>query len=162
MFKHLAQVKVKRSDRHRAHRATYHIYQPGNQLLEWMEKQVNNRISTYRSSLTVLSFDADLKRVLIEQKLGKAPNRYKTAQVKPYIEDPEEVAVNFMLSLNKAIANYRNVGCCGAHYSSATCSSESTADTSKSSTNYSQIEHSPPNADNLIEFEGPLHEDISR
>ena len=53
-------------------------------------------------------------------------------QVNPCIEDPKEVAVNFMSSLNKAIANYRDVDDGGAHYSSATCSSESTEDIYKS------------------------------
>ena len=52
--------------------------------------------------------------------------------MKPYVNDPEEVAVNFMSSLNKAIANYRDVDDGGAHYSSPTCSSESTADKFKS------------------------------
>ena len=161
MSKHLAQVKVKRAERHRTPRATDHVYQPGDQVLVWMEKQINNRIGTYRGPFTVLSFDANSKIVLIEEEPGKAPKRYNTAQVKPYIEDPEEIAVNFMSSLNKAIANYRDVDDGGAHHSSTTHTSESTAGTSKCSGDHPQtIDHPPPNANNVIELEGPLHESI--
>ena len=82
--------------------------------------------------------------------------------MKPYIEKPKEVVVNFMLSLNKAIANYRDVEDGGAQYSSTTCSSESTAGTSKCSANhFHTAEHSLPSANNIIELEGPLHESIS-
>ena len=65
-----------------------------------------------------------------------------------------------MSSLNKAIPNYKDVdnGC--AHYFSPTCSSESTAGTFKSNINYSKTMHLPPNANNVIELEGPLHEDM--
>ena len=80
--------------------------------------------------------------------------------MRPHIEDPEEVAVNFMLSLNKAIESYRDVDDDGAHYFFATYSYESTASTSKSSINHFQTVHSPLNAKNIIEFEVPLHEDL--
>ena len=70
----------------------------------------------------MVSFDADTKIVLIEEDPGKAPKRYSTAQVKPYVNDPEEVAVNFMSSLNKAIAYYRDVYDDSVHYSSPICS----------------------------------------
>ena len=96
-----------------------------------MKKQINIRIGTYRSQVTVLSFDVNSKIVLIEEKLRKAPNKYNTAQVRSYIEDPEEVAVNFMLSLNKAIANYRDVDNGFAHYSCTTFISESSKVTLK-------------------------------
>ena len=61
-----------------------------------MEKQIKNRIGIYQGPFTVRSLDAGLKIVLIEEEPDKAPKRYNTAQVKPYIEDPEEVTVNFM------------------------------------------------------------------
>ena len=67
MSKRLAKVKVKRAKRHHTPSATDHVYQPGDQVLVWMEKQINNRIGTYRSPFTVLNFDADSKLVLIEE-----------------------------------------------------------------------------------------------
>ena len=73
--------------------------------------------------------------------------------MKPYVEGSEEVAVNFISSVNKTISNYRDVddGC--ARHLSAKDSSESTAGTSKSSANHSQIiEHSSSNAYNVNEF----------
>ena len=99
--------------------------------------------------------------MLIEEEPGKAPKRYNTAQVKPYVEDSEEVAVNYMSSLNKAIANFRDVDDCGEHYSYTNYSSESTAGKSRSRVTHSQTtEHSPPNVNNIIELERPLHENI--
>ena len=64
----------------------------------------------YRRPFIVLSFNADSKIMLIKEEPGEAPKRYYTAQVKPHLEDPEEVAVNFMSSLGKAIENYRDIG----------------------------------------------------
>ena len=71
--------------------------------------------------------------------LDKAPSRYRTAQVKPYFEDSEEVSVNYTSSFNKAIANYRSVDDGGVHYCFTTYSFESTSVTSKSSECHSQI-----------------------
>ena len=51
MSKHLAPVKIKRAERYRTPRATDHVYQPGDQVLVWMEKQINNRIAIYRGSI---------------------------------------------------------------------------------------------------------------
>ena len=116
MSKHWAQAKVKRAERHHTPTATDYVYQLRNQVLVWMEKQINNRIGTYRGSFTVIRFDVDSKILLIEKDSVKAPKRYKTAHVKQYIEDQEEVAVNFMSSLNKVIANYRDVADGGEHY----------------------------------------------
>ena len=45
--KHLAQSKIKRAERHRTPTATDHVYYPGDQVLVWMLKQINNRIGTY-------------------------------------------------------------------------------------------------------------------
>ena len=79
MSKHLAQVKFKRAERHRTLRATDHVYQPGDLVLVWMEKQINNRVGTYRDPFAVLSFDADFKIVLIEEELDNEPKRYNAA-----------------------------------------------------------------------------------
>ena len=101
MSKHLAQVKVRRAERHHTPRATEYVHQSGDQVLVWVEKPINSRIGIYRGSFTVLSCDADSKIVFIEEETGKAPKRYSTAQVKPYADNSEEVAVNFMSSLSK-------------------------------------------------------------
>ena len=110
MSKHLARVKVKRAQHHRTPKSTDHVYYPGDRVLVWMERQINNRIGFYRGPFTVLSYDSNSKIVLIEEEPGKAPKRYSTAQVKPYVEDVEEIAVNFMSSLNKAVCSYRDIG----------------------------------------------------
>ena len=80
MSKHLAQVKVKRVERHRTQMATDHVYQPDDRVLVWMEKQINNRIGMYKGPFTVLSFDVDSKIVLIEEEPGTSPKRYNNAQ----------------------------------------------------------------------------------
>ena len=102
-----------------------------------MEKQVNNRIGTCREPFTVQRFDADSNIVLIEDELRHASNRYNTAQVNAYIEDPEEVTYNFISSLNKAFANNTYVEDGGAHYSSKTYRSESIAGTSRNRATHS-------------------------
>ena len=66
-----------------------------------------------------------------------------------------------MSSLNRAIANYRDVDDGVAHHLSTTHTSESTSGTSKSSGDHPQtIVHPPPIANNVIELEGPLYERI--
>ena len=62
----------------------------------------------YRCPFTVLSYLADSKIVLIEGEPGKAPKRYNTVQVELYVEDPEEVAINFVSSHGKAFADQRD------------------------------------------------------
>ena len=87
--------------------------------------------------------------VLIEAELGKAPRIYSAAEVKPYVEDLEEVTTNFMSSLGKAIINKRDVidGCAQYSYSSD-CSEPNTnrlksnAEYSRSSKNSSVIQNS--------------------
>ena len=98
-----------------------------------MEKKINNRIDMYQGLFTVLIFDGESKIVTIEDEPAIKPKRYNTAQVRPYVEDPEEVAVRFVSYSNKAIANFRDVDEGFAPFLSATDSSESISDTSKSS-----------------------------
>ena len=69
-----------------------------------------------RGPFTVFSYDADPKIVLIEEEPGKVPKRYNTALVKPFVNDTEKVTVNFVTSLNKAIANYRDFDDGGISY----------------------------------------------
>ena len=101
--------------------------------------------------------------MFIEEISDKASKRYNTAQPNPYVDDSEEVVINFMSSLNKTIANYRVVDDGGAYYSSKTYRSESTAGKSKNSVTHSQTtEHSPSNASNVFELIGILNENILR
>ena len=58
---------------------------------------------------------ADSKIVVIKEIPGGAMKRYNTQQVKQYVEYSEEVAASFTLSLNKAIANYRDISESGAY-----------------------------------------------
>ena len=72
----------------------------------------------------MLSYDSDSKIVLIEEEPVKEPKRYNTTQVKPYVENPEEVAVNLMSFLSKIIDYYSDVDDGGALYPFATDISE--------------------------------------
>ena len=109
----------------------------------------------------MLSLDADSKVVLIEREPGKKPKRHNTTQVKSYYEDQSEVAANFILSLSKAIASYRDVYDGGPRYSLATHGSKlnagqlnNSAEHSLSLNKYTLI----PN--NIIQLEGPLQDSI--
>ena len=65
-----------------------------------------------------------------------------------------------MSSLNKAIANYRDVDDGGAHYSFTIYSSESTSGTKSSVAHSQTIEHSPSNVNNVVELGKLLHVNI--
>ena len=109
MLKHLVQVKVKRAERHRTPKATDHLYQLGYQVLVLIERQINNLTVVYRSTFRVFIFNAYSKFPLVEEKPSTAHKRDSTMQVKPYVDEPEEVTVNFMLAMVKAITDYRHL-----------------------------------------------------
>ena len=117
----------------------------------------------YRGSFTMLSFDAYSKVVLIEEQLGKILKRYYTAQVKPFVEDPEDVAVIFMSYLSKAIYSYRifydgSAQCSLAVYNFKTSASRSM----NSSEHFRSSKHSKFNACKVIQLEGQLHDAICK
>ena len=136
-----------------------HVCQLGDKVLVLMEKQINSLIGIYRGSLTVLSFDVRSRIIFIEEEPDKSQKRYKTEQVKPYVEESGEFADSFMSPFKKAIDNYRDVDDGGTHYSSTKYGSELAAVTTRSVVTSSQTtEHSSPNVNNAIKLEGPLFE----
>ena len=78
-FKAPVTSKGKFVELHRTTREMDHVFQPGDQVLLWMEKQVNNSTGTYRGPFIALSIDADSKIVIIEKEPGKAPKIYNAA-----------------------------------------------------------------------------------
>ena len=109
----------------------------------------------------MLSFHSYSMIVLIEEDPGKTTVRYGTAQGKPYVEDPEYVAVSLISSPRKAIAWYRYVYYCGAQYLSPTeqmLSSRGTAQCNEASSQ--PTNHTPTNAIYDVEPESPLHNEI--
>ena len=81
--------------------------------------------------------------------------------MKPYVDDPEEVAVNLMSSHNKAIAYYRDVDDGGVLLSPATDTFESSSSKLMNSTDrFRGSKHSTFNTGNAIQLEGPLHDAI--
>ena len=100
--------------------------------------------------------------MVIENKLGLAPEVYRTAQVKPYIEYSEDVAVDFILSLNRTIVGYRDVDDNDIQHSSTSKSVESTEGSEGFHAKRSQsTKREPPNTNILNELEKPVHEAFS-
>ena len=109
----------------------------------------------------MLSFDADSKIILFEEDRSKVPKRYNIAEVRSCVKGLEGATSNFIISLNKAFSNYRDVYDGSEHYSSPTCSSESPAGGSKRCSTHSRTtRRSLPSADNKVELKGLLHENI--
>ena len=96
--RHLAQSKVKRALRHRAPPATDRVYRPGDKVLVWREEQVENRISEWLGSYTVVSFESNSKIILIQKSADARYERYNVVQVKPSSQ-PTEAFTDFIETL---------------------------------------------------------------
>ena len=67
MAQEFAAARIKRSMKHKKLSATDHIYSPGDYVLVWREKIVNNRIGQLISLCTVLTFEPASKIVILDQ-----------------------------------------------------------------------------------------------
>ena len=67
MAKHMAQVRIVRALKHNTPSATDHVYQPGDKVLVWREKLVENRIGEWIGPYTANSFDENSRIVLVQK-----------------------------------------------------------------------------------------------
>ena len=89
MAQELAAAKIRRSMKHKTPSATNHTYEPGDAVLVWREKIVNNRIGEFIGPFPVLAYEPHSKIVVVNQNGEK--KRYTTAQIRPYIPEPDVV-----------------------------------------------------------------------
>ena len=102
---HLAKVKVKRAIHHNTPPASERIYQPGDEVLIWREKQVESRMSEWIGPYTIVTSDSSGKIIVVQKEAGSALERFNTTQVKPFLQ-PEKVAIDFFNILNRAFSTY--------------------------------------------------------
>eukprot|EP00171_Calliarthron_tuberculosum_P022450 IDg22450t1 len=63
--KHMGKLRIARALRHAIPPAADISYEPGEQVLVWREKQVNNRIGEWMGPKTVHGFDPERKLVYV-------------------------------------------------------------------------------------------------
>ena len=94
--------QVKRALKGETASATHQTYQPGDQVLIWCEKLVENRIGEWIGPFTVVTYDATARIVLVQEKPGSAHQRLNASQVKPFIK-PAAAACQFVNSIARRL-----------------------------------------------------------
>ena len=102
MTKSLAQAKISCALRHNTPPAAKLTYQPGDEVLVWREKVVENRICQWLGPYTVVTFDANAKIVAVRKDANSALERYNMVQVKPFLS-PFEASTNILGTLHSAL-----------------------------------------------------------
>ena len=97
MAKHLAQVRVKQ--------ATDRTYQPGDKVLVWREKLVENQIGEWIGPYTVTNYDAQAKIVLVQKDENSHHERYNLVQVKPFLS-PEPASRNYFTTIHSSLRKF--------------------------------------------------------
>ena len=105
MSRHLAQAKVLRALKHNSLPAANFTYQPGDKVLVWREKQIENRIGTWLGPYTAVTVDDSAKIVVVKKNASSAEERYSTTQVKPFIS-PQNSAISFIDTIHKTLHSY--------------------------------------------------------
>ena len=78
--------RLKRAIKHQSPKMQSYTYSPGDKVLVWREKIVNNRIGELIGPFTVLHHEERSKIVAIDQ--GGVIKRYSTSQTRPFLEQP--------------------------------------------------------------------------
>lgn len=105
MTQHMAKLRVKRALHHRVPSAADRSYSPGDKVLVWREKQVNNRIGEWLGPFSVLATDDQKKLMYIQDAKIGAARPFGAGQVKPYL-DPESAAHSFMSALKDSSLHF--------------------------------------------------------
>ena len=111
MSKHMAMTKVRRALTHQMPSAANHTYAPGDKVLVFREKVIENRIGEWQGPFTVMSYDQPTKTVLVQDEPGSSFSKYNVTQVKPYVEPtdtPKATAVDFVSHVARALSDYQS------------------------------------------------------
>ena len=100
--RHFADNKIQRDLQHNTLPAADRDYSPGDKVLIWWEKQVENRIGEWIGPYTVVSYDAEARIVLVQLSADAQYERCYTVQSKPF-EARSETAARFMCILHSAV-----------------------------------------------------------
>ena len=83
--KNFAQAKFTRALHHNVPPATVRTYQPGDKLLVWREKIVENRTGEWLGPYTVIIIHHKTKIAFVQNKPESLYERYNTTQVEPFL-----------------------------------------------------------------------------
>lgn len=105
MEHHMARLRVHRALRHQVPRSADALFQPGDKVLVWRERIVNNRIGECVGPHEVVTVDCSAKMVHVKYSREGLPRPYNFAQVKPYMS---EMAVShaFLVDIQKGLKIY--------------------------------------------------------
>lgn len=105
MEHHMARLRLHRALRHRVPKSADARLQPGDKVLVWREKLVNNRIGEWVGPYSVITADYSSKIVHVRETEDGPLRPYNFAQVKRYIS-AAEVSRAFFLDLNMCLKRY--------------------------------------------------------
>ena len=105
MEQQMAKLRVRRALHHATPGAAMQVYQTGDQVLVWREKQVEHRIGEWIGPFPVLAVDKDRKLVFVQDVKIGAARPYNIVQVKRYFT-PEAVAHSFLMELKRNLRRH--------------------------------------------------------
>ena len=79
MSSHLASAKINTALKHKTPTAADHVYQPGDLLLIWREKQIENCKGKFIGPYTVIASDPIHKNILVRKSNNGPLECYNTA-----------------------------------------------------------------------------------
>ena len=104
MEHHMAHMRVQRALRHQVPRSADTVFQPGDKVLVWRERIVNNRICEWVGPCDVVTVDYSAKIVHVKDTRDGLPRPYNIAQVKPYLSEVK-VSNSFMVDIQKGLGS---------------------------------------------------------
>ena len=107
--RHLATVRIKGALNHQTPLATKRNYQPGDKVLIWCEKQVENRIGQGIGPCIVVSINEVSRIVLVQLDPDSPYERYHITQVKHFIEGGKS-ETNFLSVVHHALSQFSSTG----------------------------------------------------
>lgn len=102
-----SQLRLKRALHHAVQPASDRAYQPGDRVLVWREKQVNNRIGEWLGPLTVVSYQLEKKLVFVKDTENGPPRPFNLTMVKQYLE-PEQLSRSFMSNISRSFSYFKS------------------------------------------------------
>ena len=105
MSSEMADSKVRRALKHNVPQNIDHVYQPGDKVLVWREKLVENRIGEWTGPFIVKTVDMKSKIVTVQEDSKSPFQRFNFTQVKPF-RTPEAIAVDYLQTLHDAFKPY--------------------------------------------------------
>lgn len=108
MDQHMAKLRVMRALRHQVPPSSNSVFEVGESVLVFREKQVNNRIGEWLGPYVVKGIDRDRKLIYVQIKENETPKAFGLAQVKPYFT-PTHAAHTFFASLRDALAQFSSI-----------------------------------------------------